>query len=58
MEIAPTAEYADLRGSDVVVVTAGAAGVPGQSRLDLLGTAAILDMAYQSLAARAGSPPG
>jgi L-lactate dehydrogenase len=30
--------YADLRGSDVVVVTAGAAGVPGQSRLDLLGT--------------------
>jgi L-lactate dehydrogenase len=38
MEIAPTADYADLRGSDVVVVTAGAAGVPGQSRLDLLGT--------------------
>jgi L-lactate dehydrogenase len=38
MEIAPTADYADLRGSDVVVLTVGAASAPGQSRLDLLAT--------------------
>lgn len=42
MQIVPTADYADLRGSDVVVVTAGATVVRGQSRLDLLGTNADL----------------
>ena len=37
MEILPTADYADLGGSEVVVITVGATIVPGQSRLDLLG---------------------
>jgi L-lactate dehydrogenase len=37
MEIAPTADYADLSGSDAVVVTVGATSGPGQSRLELLG---------------------
>jgi L-lactate dehydrogenase len=38
MEILPSAHYADLGGSDAVVVTVGAMNAPGQSRLDLLGT--------------------
>jgi L-lactate dehydrogenase len=38
MEIAPSADYADLRGSDVVVVTVGATVARGQSRLELLGS--------------------
>jgi L-lactate dehydrogenase len=37
MEIVPTADYADLRGSDVVVVTVGPTVAGGQSRLELLG---------------------
>jgi L-lactate dehydrogenase len=37
MEIAPSADYADLDGSAVIVVTVGAASRPGESRLDLLG---------------------
>ena len=36
MEIVPAAGYADLQGSDVVVVTAGVTLAPGQTRLDLL----------------------
>jgi L-lactate dehydrogenase len=37
MEVTPASGYADLGGSDVVVVTAGVTLGPGQSRLDLLG---------------------
>jgi L-lactate dehydrogenase len=37
MEVAAAAGYADLGGSDVVVVTAGVTLGPGQTRLDLLG---------------------
>jgi L-lactate dehydrogenase len=37
MQIAPSADYADLAGSQVVIVTVGAASRPGQSRLELLG---------------------
>jgi L-lactate dehydrogenase len=37
MEIVPTADYADLGGSEVVVLTVGATSAPGESRLDLLG---------------------
>jgi L-lactate dehydrogenase len=37
MTVAPTSDVGDLGGSDVVVVTVGAASAPGQSRLDLLG---------------------
>jgi L-lactate dehydrogenase len=37
MEISPTADYADLGGSDAVVVTVGATRAPDQSRLDILG---------------------
>jgi L-lactate dehydrogenase len=36
MEIAPSSDYADLSGSQAVVVTVGAASSPGQSRLELL----------------------
>jgi L-lactate dehydrogenase len=36
MVIAPTADLADLAGSQAVIVTVGAASRPGQSRLDLL----------------------
>jgi L-lactate dehydrogenase len=36
MEVAAAAEYADLGGSDVVVVTAGVTLGPGQTRLDVL----------------------
>jgi L-lactate dehydrogenase len=36
MEIVPSADYADLSGSDAVVVTVGATRGPGQSRLDIL----------------------
>lgn len=36
MEVTPAAGYADLAGSDVVVVTAGETLAPGQTRLDLL----------------------
>jgi L-lactate dehydrogenase len=36
MQVAPAASYADLDGSDVVVVTAGVTLGPGQTRLDLL----------------------
>jgi L-lactate dehydrogenase len=38
MEIVPTTEYADLAGSDVVVVTAGPTRTVDQSRLDILST--------------------
>ena len=38
MEIVPSGDYADLRGSEAVVVTVGATSVPGQSRLELLGS--------------------
>jgi L-lactate dehydrogenase len=38
MEIAPSGDYADLRGSEVVVVTVGATVAHGQSRLELLGS--------------------
>jgi L-lactate dehydrogenase len=38
MEIVPSADYADLAGSDAVVVTVGATNAPGHSRLELLGT--------------------
>jgi L-lactate dehydrogenase len=38
MEIVPSAHYADLGGSEVVVVTVGATRSPGQSRLKLLGS--------------------
>jgi L-lactate dehydrogenase len=38
MEVMPAASYADLEGSNVVVVTAGITLGPGQTRLDLLGT--------------------
>jgi L-lactate dehydrogenase len=37
MEVTPAAGYADLRGSDVAVVTVGAVVPPGQSRLNVLG---------------------
>ena len=37
MEILPSADYADLSGSDAVVVTVGAINAPGHSRLELLG---------------------
>ena len=37
MEIVPSADYADLGGSAVVVVTVGATSAPGESRLELLG---------------------
>ncbi|HEY1277749.1 MAG TPA: hypothetical protein VGF25_22770 [Thermoleophilaceae bacterium] len=37
MEIVPTADYADIGGSDAVVVTVGATSGPGESRLELLG---------------------
>lgn len=36
MEVVPAAGYADLGGSDVVVVTAGVMLAPGQTRLDIL----------------------
>jgi malate/lactate dehydrogenase len=36
MQVAPAASYADLDGSDVVVITAGVTLGPGQTRLDLL----------------------
>jgi L-lactate dehydrogenase len=38
MQIAPSADYDELAGSDAVVVTVGATMAPGQSRLELLGT--------------------
>jgi L-lactate dehydrogenase len=38
MEIVPTADYADLSGSDVVVITVGATRAPDESRLDPLGS--------------------
>jgi L-lactate dehydrogenase len=38
MEIAPATDYAELAGSEVVVVTIGATTAPGESRLELLGT--------------------
>jgi L-lactate dehydrogenase len=38
MEIVPSADYADLAGSDAVVVTVGAINAPGTSRLSLLGS--------------------
>jgi L-lactate dehydrogenase len=37
MEIMPSADYADLSGSEVVLVTVGAINAPGHSRLELLG---------------------
>ena len=37
MEVVPAARYADLRGCDVVVITAGITPAPGQPRLGLLG---------------------
>jgi L-lactate dehydrogenase len=37
MEVAAAVDYADLGGSDVVVVTAGVTLGPGQTRLDILG---------------------
>jgi len=37
MVVTPAAGYADLAGSDVVVITAGVTLGPGQTRLDLLG---------------------
>jgi L-lactate dehydrogenase len=37
MEILPSADYADLSGSEVVVVTVGATRAAGESRLDVLG---------------------
>jgi L-lactate dehydrogenase len=42
MEIRPAGDLADLRGSDVVVITIGATVTPGGSRLDLLGANAEL----------------
>ena len=42
MEIRPSADYADLSGSDAVVVTVGATRAPGESRLDLLGANAAI----------------
>jgi L-lactate dehydrogenase len=42
MEIQPTADYADLAGSEAVVVTVGATNAPGESRLDLLGANAAM----------------
>jgi L-lactate dehydrogenase len=42
MEIRPTADYADLAGSEAVVVTVGATSAPGESRLDLLGANAAM----------------
>jgi L-lactate dehydrogenase len=38
MEIVPSADYAELTGSDAVVITVGATNAPGQSRLELLGS--------------------
>jgi L-lactate dehydrogenase len=38
MEIVPTADYADLSGSEAVVVTVGATSGPGEGRLELLGS--------------------
>jgi L-lactate dehydrogenase len=38
MEIVPSADYADLGGSDVVVITVGATRTLDESRLDLLGS--------------------
>ena len=38
MEIAPTADYADLAGYDAVVITVGAKNAPGHSRLEVLGS--------------------
>ena len=37
MEIRPAGDYADLAGSDAVVITVGAINAPGHSRLELLG---------------------
>ncbi|MET0205661.1 MAG: L-lactate dehydrogenase [Thermoleophilaceae bacterium] len=42
MEILPSADYADLGGSEVVVLTVGATSAPGESRLDLLGSNAAI----------------
>ena len=38
MDIAPAGDYAQLAGSDAVVVTVGATNPPGHSRLELLGS--------------------
>lgn len=37
MEIRPAGSYADLQGSDAVIITVGATVTPGRSRLDVLG---------------------
>ena len=42
MEIRPSADYADLSGSEAVVVTVGATRAPGESRLDLVGANAAI----------------
>jgi L-lactate dehydrogenase len=48
MEIVPSADYADLAGSDAVVVTVGAINAPGTSRLSLLGSNASITASVMS----------